>query len=410
MRSRNLHHRVNPYPATSSAICVVSFAVTLFFLSFAEVSVAQTQPSTSPRDMRATAPQTRTNASPEVHSITQGELKQQLAGKTFYLRGGYLDNSLQFDEHGRLINNSPRTSYTLSLIQIDKVNLTKHKLQLEGIRYGLHFLGAAPTEDPLQASDKVRITPKKKTLKITIARAEVMSRKKEKAGKHENTSTSSAALPASATASDAMPSSSQDSSNTAIPGAPGIEGVATQAHANQLLRSAIDNIFSAGLDQKMMSSLPDFWKLYYEAAAVKSNYKPLDPSILRQDTVDQKARLITNFEPPSNDYAQNAGVAGVAMYHVVVAPDGKPAEIAVGRPIGFGLDENAVDSIRKASFQPAIKNGKPVPVVLDLLVQFRIYSNRTAATASPAEATAAAPPANASPLPGPYSANQPKPQ
>jgi Gram-negative bacterial TonB protein C-terminal len=94
------------------------------------------------------------------------------------------------------------------------------------------------------------------------------------------------------------------------------------------------------------------------------------------------------------------------MYHVVVAPDGKPAEIAVGRPIGFGLDENAVDSIRKASFQPAIKNGKPVPVVLDLLVQFRIYSNRTAATMNPNTVTVDSPPANA-PLPGPYSANQP---
>jgi TonB family protein len=403
MHSRDLHHRINPYSPKSPAIGIIYLAATLFLLTCAKSVFTQIPPQPAPRDTRTTPPQSRTTAAPDVHSITQGELKQQLAGKTFYLRGGYLDNSLQFDEHGRLINNSPRTSYTLSLIQIDKVNLTKHKLQLEGIRYGLHFLGPGPTEDPLQASDKVRITPKKKTLKITIARAEVMSRKKEKAGKH-GTQPSSAPLPASATASDAIP---QDSSNTAIPGVPVVEGVATQAHANQLLRTAIDNIFSLGLDQKMISSLPDFWKLYYEAAAVKSIYTPHDPSILRQDSVDQKARLLTIFEPPSNDYAQNAGVAGVAMYHVVVAPDGKPTEIAVGRPIGFGLDENAVDSIRKASFQPAIKNGKPVPVVLDLLVQFRIFSRRTAATASPAEATAEAPPANAPPLPGPYSANQP---
>jgi TonB family protein len=408
MRSRDLHHRTNPYSPTSALIGIAYLAVSLFLLAFELSAVAQTQSSTqpAPRDTRAT-PQSHATASPEVHSITQDELKQQLAGKTFYLREGYLDNSLQFDEHGRLINNSPRTSYTLSLIQIDKVNLTKHKLQLEGIRYGLHFLGAAPTEDPLQASDKVRITPKKKTLKITIARAEVMSRKREKAGKHDTTQTSSAALPAPATASDAIPSPSQNSSNTVAPGAPTIEGAATQAHANQLLKSAIDNIFSQGLDEKMISSLPDFWKLYYEAAAVKSTYKPRDPSIFRQDTVDQKARLITIFEPPSNDYAQNAGVAGVAMYHVVVAPDGKSAEIAVGRPIGFGLDENAVDSIRKASFQPAIKNGKPVPVVLDLIVQFRIYSKRTAAPAGPDAVSADSPGANAPSLPGPYSASQP---
>ena len=229
-----------------------------------------------------------------------------------------------------------------------------------------------------------------------------MSKKKEKARKHGDLQASPAAVTAQATPSDAVPSGAQDSSTPAVPG---IESVATQAHANQLLRGAIDNIFAPGLDQKMIASLPDFWRLYYEAADAKATYKPRDSSILRQENVDQKARLITVFEPPSNDYAQDAGVAGVALYHVVVAPDGKPAEIAVGRPIGFGLDENAVDSIRKASFQPAIKGGKPVPVVLDLLVQFRIYSKRTSAPAAPVEAAADAP--NAPSLPGPYSVNLP---
>jgi hypothetical protein len=74
----------------------------------------------------------------------------------------------------------------------------------------------------------------------------------------------------------------------------------------------------------------------------------------------------------------------------------------VGRPIGFGLDENAVEAIRKASFEPATKGGKPVPVLLDLVVQFRLFSNRTA--------TAAAQPntgqGSSSTLPGPYSVQE----
>jgi len=85
----------------------------------------------------------------------------------------------------------------------------------------------------------------------------------------------------------------------------------------------------------------------------------------------------------------------------VVGADGKPAEIAVARPIGFGLDESAVDSIRKASFEPAMKDGKPVPVMLDLYVSFRIYSNRTAATGKP-ETEAEDKKADKQ-LPGPYS-------
>ncbi len=184
------------------------------------------------------------------------------------------------------------------------------------------------------------------------------------------------------------------------------ESGVTQARANQLLEGALDRIFAPGLDERMIASLPDFWQFYYHAAAAKSDYKPSDPSVFRQNAVDQKARLLTNFETPSNDMAQAAGVAGVALYHVVVGRDGKPAEVAVGRPIGFGLDENAVNSIRKATFQPAIKDGKPVPVFLDLLVEFRIFSKRTASEDNAEAGSAKLSEPEAPSLPGPYTANQ----
>jgi TonB family protein len=91
----------------------------------------------------------------------------------------------------------------------------------------------------------------------------------------------------------------------------------------------------------------------------------------------------------------------MALYHTVIGADGKPGEIAVARPIGFGLDENAVAAIRKAKFSPAMKDGKPVPIMLDLVVQFRIFSNRTAVKGNPETAEKDKP---AEPvLPGPYS-------
>ena len=43
---------------------------------------------------------------------------------------------------------SPEGSFTLSLIEIDRVHLSRHKVELEGIRYGLHFLGACLTKIP----------------------------------------------------------------------------------------------------------------------------------------------------------------------------------------------------------------------------------------------------------------------
>ena len=82
------------------------------------------------------------------------------------------------------------------------------------------------------------------------------------------------------------------------------------------------------------------------------------------------------------------------------------------RPIGFGLDENAVAAIQKSTFAGAVKDGKPVPSVIDVAVNFRIYSKRTA-TGAPesAEPVAGASPVTGKPsMPGIYSQAQPKQQ
>jgi hypothetical protein len=374
----------------------------------------------------------------EANEISEDEIKSLLVGKQLFLRGGYLDNDLSYNENGVLVSHSPQGSYTLSAIQIDKVHLAKHKLELEGERYGLHFLGALPYEDPTKAVDRVNITPKKKVVKITIDRELVVKPKEKKAkpekGNAANPAPKAATAPApsiasapNAAAAPALAAATTPAAEAAsatdnqeaqaaaqaeIAAAPAAEGPAdaksvttttSQAHSNKLLRDALDNVFAQPFDSRMMESMPGFWKLYYVAAATKTDYKPADPAVLRQSEVDKKARLTSTFEPQSNEFAQDHGVAGICLYHVVIGADGKPGEIAVARPIGFGLDENAVDSIRKATFEPAIKNGNAVPVMLDLVVEFRIYSNRTAVTANPAQQPPAAPS-----LPGPYSAQQPQ--
>src|SRR5580698_1111636 len=397
---------------------------------------AETQPSPSPAAPPSLPAQSSQPAhAAEPNEISEEEIKSLLVGKQLFLRGGYLDNDLSYNENGILVSHSPQGSYTLSAIQIDKVHLAKHKLELEGERFGLHFLGALPYEDPTAAVDRVNITPKKKVVKISIDRELVVKPKEKKEkGKPANPAPKVATAPAPTTASapntapppasptaPAPPAPSteptdateaQAAAKAEIAAAPAAERPAdaksvtttiSQAHANAMLRDALDNVFAQPFDTRMMESMPGFWKLYYAAAATKTDYKSADPAVLRQSEVDKKARLTSTFEPQSNEYAQDHGVAGICLYHVVIGADGKPGEIAVARPIGFGLDENAVDSIRKATFEPAIKNGNPVPVMLDLVVEFRIYSNRTAVTANPAQQPPAAPS-----LPGPYSTQQPQ--
>ncbi len=406
----------------------------------------------TPAPAAATGPAEKAKTGPpKPAEFTEADLKKLLAGKELYLRGGYLENTLSFNEHGALIGRSPQGSYTLCAVKIDKVKLTKHKVELEGERFGLHFLGALPTDDPSTAVDRVNITPRKKELRITIDRELVMTPKKEGGlwpfGKTAKPATAAkppasgakpaatpaqpaaaatAAPPAAAAtpvppaataapaATSAPPASQPNEPSEAeqikaeIAAAPAAErpadpGSVTRTfspeHATKVLNDALDHIFAQGIDDKLLASMPPFWKLYYQAVEDKSNYRPSDAAVQRQNTVDQKARLLSFSEPASNEYAQTYAVAGMALYHTVVGADGKAGEIAVGRPIGFGLDENAVEAIRKATFAPAILDGKPVPVLLNMVVQFRIYSKNTGKAAKPEQTGQPAEPS----LPGPYS-------
>jgi outer membrane biosynthesis protein TonB len=356
-------------------------------------------------------------------SITEEDLNQMLVGKTFYLRGGYLDDSLSFSEHGWLVSRSPVGSHTLNLVEIKKVHLSKHKVELEGVRYGLHFSNQLAYEDPGIAYDKMRITPKKKVLRITIDRESVVRRKKlvtarwgEIVAVEVTPGQAPEAQPASATPGQPAQSAEEEADieqakaemaaakpedRPADPGS--VTATTSHAHATMVLKQALDAIFAPRLDNRMLNAMPDFWRLYYKAVAARTDYRPSDPAVMRQSNVDKKARLLTNFEPDSNQFAQDNGVVGIALYHAVIGPDGVPGEIAVARPIGFGLDENAVKAIRAARFEPAEKDGKPVPVLLDLVVQFRIYSKRTNVTAPPEDASKPPEPV----LPGPYSAQLP---
>jgi hypothetical protein len=354
----------------------------------------------------------------------EAELRTLLVGKPLFLRGCYLSNDLRFNERGGLYDSSPRGSFTLSGIQIESLRLTRKELILEGDRYGYRFLGALPGNNPTDDMERIKITPKKKILRIRIEREEVVASRKDKekpaksqpghpdAASSQNASAGAQTASASVTTAAAPAPASPATLDTAAPAqsAPNPADsssakneplkdeptTTSPEYAVQRLKNAIARLFTPSLDDRFVGSLPAFWQLYYKGLAAKTDYRPSDPSVLRQSQVDKKASLISALDPPSNEFAQEYAVAGVAVYHVVVGPDGRATEIAIGQPIGFGLDENAVDTLKKATFEPAIKDGKPVSVVLDLIVQFHIYSKLTSGTSKPDKDAKPA-------LPGPYS-------
>jgi len=55
-----------------------------------------------------------------------------------------------------------------------------------------------------------------------------------------------------------------------------------------------------------------------------------------------------------------------------VGSDGKISHLSVLRPLGLGMDEDALAAVEHYTFEPAKENGKPVAFELNIEVNFAI--------------------------------------
>jgi TonB family protein len=88
-------------------------------------------------------------------------------------------------------------------------------------------------------------------------------------------------------------------------------------------------------------------------------------------------RLVNRIEPEYSDEARIARLNGTVSLYVVIRPDGHADDIKVIRSLGLGLDQNAIDAVRKWSFSPGEKNGSPVSVQATIQVNFRVLPNHS---------------------------------
>ena len=83
---------------------------------------------------------------------------------------------------------------------------------------------------------------------------------------------------------------------------------------------------------------------------------------------------LNNVEAEFSDEARRAKYQGVCLISVIVDAQGNPQNPRVVRALGMGLDEKALEAVRKYKFKPAMKDGKtPVPVMINVEINFRLY-------------------------------------
>jgi len=82
------------------------------------------------------------------------------------------------------------------------------------------------------------------------------------------------------------------------------------------------------------------------------------------------------FQPEAefSDEARRAKYQGVCLVGLIVDAQGNPQNVHIVRALGMGLDEKAMEAVRKYKFKPAMRDGKtPVPVYVNVEVNFRLY-------------------------------------
>jgi TonB family protein len=83
--------------------------------------------------------------------------------------------------------------------------------------------------------------------------------------------------------------------------------------------------------------------------------------------------VLSAVDPEYSDEARRSKFTGVVVVSLVVDPSGLPQHVHVVRRLGMGLDEKAIAAVKQYKFKPAEYQGKPVPVEVNIEVNFQIY-------------------------------------
>jgi hypothetical protein len=239
---------------------------------------------------------------------TEPEIKARLKDKPLYLRGCWRDTHLSFDADGKLVGQSLPVSFTLSGFEFRSAHLKKDKLQVEGTRIGVEFIKEKPQRVSLG-----------RTIKVDIA------------------------LP-----------------------------------ANGDFAPALDAIFADGLAE-LAPVMPPYWQRWAKSklsppepgdAAKAKTPAPVSVSQHNPPTGEaapgrvggsvQAPRLNAHREAEFDEAARHLKYSGVTLIGLIVEENGMPTHLNVIRPLGVGLDEQALAAVQSYRFSPAVQDGSPV--------------------------------------------------
>jgi TonB family protein len=232
-------------------------------------------------------------------------------GRALFLRCFCAENTLSFDAQGKPVGNIKAEDWTLAAVTVTKVERRgPGEIEMEGVRAAIKFVPERREFERHALNDE--------KVKITIA----------------------------------------------DPGDP------------KRLEQELEAVFSVGIDVPLQRSVPDYWQHYFDPklawpaddlSAQSIYYLPNDPA-LTPPSVSHKA------EAAYTGAAEHDHVKGVVQMRFIVDAQGVARHVMIAQPLGYGLDQRAVEAMAKVRFAPAMRAGKPVPFLITLQQEFVLVS------------------------------------
>src|SRR6266511_2687895 len=87
--------------------------------------------------------------------------------------------------------------------------------------------------------------------------------------------------------------------------------------------------------------------------------------------------VIRRVNPSYPDGARQHNITGIVIVEVLIDKNGRVKDAVVLKPLPLGLDQAALDAVRKWQFQPGTLNGEPVDVIFNLTIIFLLCRGST---------------------------------
>ena len=110
--------------------------------------------------------------------------------------------------------------------------------------------------------------------------------------------------------------------------------------------------------------------IFFDIPAAPPSVEPDGPIIVAGDVVPPEK--IDAPQPVYTETARKARIQGVVIVQAIIDKSGVVTNVKVLKGLPMGLEQSAVDAVKRWKFRPATLNGKPVAVYYNLTVNFRI--------------------------------------